>query len=104
MGSTMVYYVYTRYPRLACLAFDPVRDKEIASTIYIFYLSKFYEFFDTYIMILKRNYNQITFLHVYHHISTCIIFWLVTKYSPGGDAWICVTLNCWVHVLMYTYY
>lgn len=29
-----------------------------------------YEFTDTFIMVLKRNDRQISFLHVYHHAST----------------------------------
>ena len=40
---------------------------EMAKYIYIFYISKIYEFVDTFIMLLKGNIKQISFLHVYHH-------------------------------------
>lgn len=32
-----------------------------------------YEFTDTFIMVLKRNDRQITFLHLYHHAT--IFMW-----------------------------
>ncbi|KAH7299899.1 hypothetical protein KP509_24G035300 [Ceratopteris richardii] len=43
---------------------------------YVFYLSKFYELLDTFIMILKRR--KLTFLHVFHHAIVIVMsfFWL----------------------------
>ena len=41
-------------------------ETRLAKYLYIFFLSKIYEFFDTFIMLLKGNINQISFLHVYH--------------------------------------
>lgn len=73
-------------------------------TVYIFYMSKLYEFFDTYIMLLKGKINQVSFLHVYHHATISAYWWIIAYVAPGGDAWYCVMLNSWVHVLMYTYY
>eukprot|EP01026_Neomeris_dumetosa_P034335 TRINITY_DN2762_c0_g1_i18.p1 TRINITY_DN2762_c0_g1~~TRINITY_DN2762_c0_g1_i18.p1 ORF type:complete len:222 (-),score=6.85 TRINITY_DN2762_c0_g1_i18:246-833(-) len=76
----------------------------MAHIIYIFYLSKLYEFFDTAIMFMKGNLNQVTFLHVYHHASISLIWWLISYIAPGGDAWYSVMLNSFVHVVMYSYY
>lgn len=104
MGVSMIYYVFANGYRFWGMAYDPVRDQGIAWVMYVFYLSKFWEFFDTYIMLFKGNLKQVSFLHVYHHISTAIIFWMVSKVAPGGDAYFCITLNCWVHVVMYSYY
>lgn len=39
------------------------------------------EFIETIIFVLRKKQNQVTFLHVYHHISTIIIFWVFLKYS-----------------------
>ena len=36
-------------------------------------------------MILKRNYRQVSFLHVYHHSTIFTIWWLVTYTAPGGE-------------------
>lgn len=79
-------------------------EKEMHEIVYIFYASKLYEFFDTYIMIVKGNMRQVSFLHVYHHISISWIWYIISYYAPGGDAWYSVMLNPVVHVVMYTYY
>lgn len=37
-------------------------------------------------MILKKNFHQITFLHVYHHATTFFPTWYFNfKYGPGGE-------------------
>ena len=81
-----------------------VKEKNMAIGIYIFYISKLYEYFDTYIMLLKGNLNQVSFLHCYHHISISLIWWSIAYSAPGGDAWYSSALNSLVHVLMYSYY
>ena len=72
--------------------------------IWIFHLTKYYEFMDTLIMILRRSFRQITFLHVYHHVSVVIYTWLVLYNHPGGDYYLGSLLNSWVHMWMYVYY
>lgn len=47
---------------------------------------------------------QITFLHVYHHVSTCLFSWGYLKYLPGEQGVIIGLLNSFVHVFMYSYY
>eukprot|EP00854_Cymbomonas_tetramitiformis_P021505 gene21505-25864_t len=76
----------------------------MAKVIYIFYVSKLYEFMDTFIMLMKGNINQVSFLHVYHHGSISLIWWVITYHAPGGDAYFSAALNSWVHVCMYMYY
>jgi hypothetical protein len=46
----------------------------MARILHIFYLSKTLEFIDTVIMCLKKNFHQITFLHMYHHASIFAIW------------------------------
>mmetsp|Transcript_14639 Transcript_14639/g.44233 ORF Transcript_14639/g.44233 Transcript_14639/m.44233 type:complete len:297 (+) Transcript_14639:64-954(+) len=79
-------------------------ETEMGLTIYVFYMSKFYEFFDTIIMLLKGKWQQISLLHVYHHASISFIWWAIVRVAPGGDAYYSCALNSFVHVLMYTYY
>jgi elongation of very long chain fatty acids protein 4 len=76
----------------------------MAWAVYVFYLSKFYEFLDTFIMLAKRKTSQITVLHVYHHASISLIWWVIIFCAPGGDAWYSTFLNSLVHVIMYSYY
>ncbi|CAG8455687.1 10678_t:CDS:2 [Ambispora gerdemannii] len=77
---------------------------QMAKYIWLFYVSKIAEFTDTFIMVLKKNNHQITFLHVYHHCSIFVIWWLVTFIAPNGEAYFSAALNSAVHVVMYGYY
>lgn len=83
--------------------FNP-SEKRMAEMIHIFYVSKMYEFIDTFIMILKGNMRQVSLLHVYHHLSISMIWWSIVYVAPGGDAYYSAALNSFVHVVMYTYY
>jgi hypothetical protein len=76
----------------------------MAKIIWLFYVSKIVEFIDTLIMALKKNDRQISFLHVYHHITIFAIWWLVTYMAPGGEAYYSAALNSFIHVIMYGYY
>ena len=55
----------------------------MASVLWVFYASKVPEFMDTILMALKRNFRQITFLHVYHHSSIFVIWWFIMSYVPS---------------------
>eukprot|EP00271_Cylindrocystis_brebissonii_P016019 TRINITY_DN39151_c0_g1_i1.p1 TRINITY_DN39151_c0_g1~~TRINITY_DN39151_c0_g1_i1.p1 ORF type:complete len:282 (-),score=15.24 TRINITY_DN39151_c0_g1_i1:469-1314(-) len=77
---------------------------KLGHLIYIFYISKLYEFMDTIIMLLKRNLRQVSYLHVYHHSTICLIWWMMAYRCPGGDAYFSALFNSWIHVAMYLYY
>lgn len=90
-----------------CQGVDPGMHPSLirhASVTWLFFFSKFIEFFDTIFFILRKKSNQVTFLHVYHHISICLVWWTVVKWSPGGSTYFGGSLNCFVHVIMYFYY
>mmetsp|Transcript_37167 Transcript_37167/g.59693 ORF Transcript_37167/g.59693 Transcript_37167/m.59693 type:complete len:299 (-) Transcript_37167:451-1347(-) len=84
-------------------AYNP-KETALAHYIWVFYVSKIYEFLDTFIMILKNNLKQVSFLHVYHHATISFMWWMIAHRAPGGDAYFSAALNSWVHVCMYTYY
>ncbi|RIA99043.1 polyunsaturated fatty acid elongation enzyme [Glomus cerebriforme] len=77
---------------------------QMAKYVWLFYVSKISEFMDTFIMILKKNNHQISFLHVYHHFSIFMIWWYVTFIAPNGESYFSAALNSLVHVIMYGYY
>jgi len=68
---------------------------------YIFFLSKFYEFLDTYILILRKK--PVTFLHCFHHFITAFLCWLGLVDSTAIQ-WTVISLNGTVHVFMYYYF
>ncbi|XP_071952654.1 very long chain fatty acid elongase 4-like [Antedon mediterranea] len=69
-----------------------------------FFFSKVIELLDTVFFILRKKDNQVTFLHVYHHSSMVVNWWLGVKYVAGGQAFFIGMLNSFVHVVMYSYY
>lgn len=67
----------------------------------IFYVSKYYEFLDTWILVLKGK--SASFLQVYHHAGIVICMYIGVA---SQSAWLLfvVLLNSVIHTLMYTYF
>jgi len=69
--------------------------------LYLFWLSKMYEFLDTVLIVLKKG--NLVFLHVYHHwITSMLCFWCLYYRLPSQ--WVGCLLNALVHIPMYAYY
>lgn len=78
---------------------------QIITIGYCNYLCKLIDFFDTLFFVLrKKNSQQITFLHVYHHATMPLTVWIVFRFVPGGHSVFMPTVNSFVHVVMYFYY
>lgn len=71
------------------------------TVIYLFYLSKYYEFFDTFLLYL--NGKTPIFLQKYHHIGAVICWHLMYVYKVDC-IWIPSIVNSFVHTIMYSYY
>jgi len=76
--------------------------------VYTFYLSKFFEYLDTYILLLKAKpvmppENSQYLLHIYHHAITAAIVW-TTMYFHLSTSWTGPFTNAFVHTLMYGYF
>lgn len=76
-----------------------------AHFIYVHYLSKFLDWFDTFFIVLRKKDAQLSFLHVYHHATIGPIWGLLLYVGfGGGTCMFGALLNSFVHVLMYTHY
>ncbi|KAL2740956.1 LOW QUALITY PROTEIN: elongation of very long chain fatty acids protein 4-like [Vespula squamosa] len=82
---------------------DPASMK-IASTMWWTLILKLIDLIETGIFVLRKKNRQISFLHVYHHITTILLMWLGVRYYAGGMASFLPVVNCSIHVIMYTYY
>jgi len=71
---------------------------------WLYFISKFIEFLDTFFFVIRKKNVQISFLHVYHHGSMLMLQWSMVKYVPGGGSYFGPMLNCFIHTLMYAYY
>lgn len=67
-----------------------------------FYISKYYEFIDTWIVLLKGK--DPIFLQVYHHAGVVILMWMFVVTKCTGGAVVILVLNSGIHTIMYTYY
>ena len=101
----------------------------MARVTWVFVMSKYPELIDTVIMLVKGNYRQVSFLHVFHHAVMIFpigeinaIYYAVVRewqqsgdwaallrlsrsvYGLQGDGYFPVLLNSGVHVIMYGHY
>lgn len=68
---------------------------------WLFYMSKFYEFADTWIILAKGG--RPIMLQIFHHCGAVISMWtLVVTRAPCS--WIFVVFNSFIHTVMYFYY
>ena len=96
-------------------------EMKVTNALWFYYFSKAIEFLDTIFMVVRKRFTQITFLHVFHHSTMFIIWWIVMTWIPvriilfflfikliiyfqSGQAWFGPVLNSTVHVFMYAYY
>ncbi|KAL2271449.1 hypothetical protein VTJ83DRAFT_820 [Remersonia thermophila] len=68
---------------------------------WLFYLSKFYEVFDTLIILAKGKLSST--LQTYHHAGAMLCMWAGIRYM-SVPIWLFVFANSFIHSLMYTYY
>lgn len=69
---------------------------------YIFYLSKFYELLDSYLLVLKKK--PLLFLHVFHHTIMPLVCWAGLEGKWCMALWTSAFWNSFVHIIMYYYY
>ncbi|CAI9739564.1 of very long chain fatty acids 2 [Octopus vulgaris] len=98
LGYTVICAPYTKSN-----AQNP-KEMRLARVLWWYYFSKAIELMDTVLMILRKKNDQVTFLHVFHHATMLNIWWWVMMFIPGGQTWFGACLNCFIHVVMYTYY
>lgn len=73
--------------------------------VFVHYLSKYLDWFDTLWIILNKKRAQLSFLHVYHHATIAAVWGLLLQQGVGSGtcrygAWI----NSLTHVIMYSHY
>jgi len=103
----MIYKAIEQYIVLdyvpICNAFN-TKETGMAEVLHLFYLSKILDFCDTLFIVLRKKWRQLSFLHVYHHASIFLFYWLDNLVGYTGDIYLTVVLNSFVHLVMYSYY
>jgi elongation of very long chain fatty acids protein 4 len=85
---------------------NPVDTKNppIANLLWLFYVSKIWDFWDTFFIVIGKKWRQLSFLHVYHHFTIFLFYWLNANVLYDGDIYLTIVLNGFIHTVMYTYY
>lgn len=76
----------------------------MARGLWLYYITKIIDLIDTIVFVLRKKSNQITFLHLFHHISMVLNAWSGVRFVPGGQTFFLAMLNSFVHTIMYAYY
>nr|BCB67645.1 C20 elongase [Parietichytrium sp.] len=81
------------------------RDANIEFFVMVHLLTKFLDWTDTFIMIFKKNYAQVSFLQVFHHATIGMVWsFLLQRGWGSGTAAYGAFINSVTHVIMYTHY
>ncbi|CAD1481225.1 unnamed protein product, partial [Heterotrigona itama] len=93
----------TMYCEIPDYSYNPSPLK-ISYTMWLVTMLKLIDLVETIVFMLRKKDKQISFLHLYHHVSSILISWLCTKYVPLAMCSFSMMVNCGIHVIMYTYY
>lgn len=101
MGTRSIMLAMRDHNSVFCV---PLGGEEMAQLVWIFTYSKVIEFLDTVFMVMEGRWRQVSFLHVYHHVSILSYWFTILWMAPGSDAYFSLAGNSYIHVLMYGYY
>ncbi|CAG9559027.1 unnamed protein product [Danaus chrysippus] len=83
---------------------DTEVERMVINYVWLYYAIKLVDLLDTVFFVFRKKFNQVSFLHVYHHLGMCLLGYIGTKYVPGGHGIMLGFINSFVHAVMYTYY
>lgn len=74
-------------------------------TVFFHSRGQYLDFGDTIFMLLKKNYRQLSFLHLFHHSSILVVWgYLLQVGHANGTAYFGAAINSFVHTVMYSHY
>jgi GNS1/SUR4 family len=56
---------------------------DLDQSSWLFMMLRLIELIETVIFVLRKKQNQVSSLHIYHHLSTVVLLWSFLKYSPS---------------------
>ena len=87
------------YSLTPCNAFSNT-NPPVGSLLWLFYISKILDFADTFFIVMGKKWTQLTFLHVYHHLTIFMFYWLNANIGYDGDIYFTILLNGFIHSVM----
>jgi elongation of very long chain fatty acids protein 4 len=102
------YKAFVRPGSFACNSPDleTAEGKTLSWYIWLYYAQKYFEYLDTVFFALRgpAGLRQLSFLHVYHHVSITFVTSFFLVHDVNGDCYLAALANSFVHVLMYSHY
>tara|TARA_B110000046_G_scaffold36431_1_gene39843 strand:+ start:303 stop:2243 length:1941 start_codon:yes stop_codon:yes gene_type:complete len=89
------------------LGFGVPDNKSIRHFVYLHYLTKYMDFVDTCLILLRHKWKQLHFLHLYHHSTIGVLWKWVYEEAPallGATYGFGAAANSFIHALMYMHY
>ncbi|XP_034188116.2 very long chain fatty acid elongase 1-like [Osmia lignaria lignaria] len=80
------------------------KSMKVVHTLWLGLLTKIVDLLETGVFVLRKKDRQVSLLHLYHHVSTALICWIITRYTPVAEISFPLLVNCAEHVIMYSYY
>lgn len=87
-----------------CQAFNESRRRNVLEVGHLIFYLRYLEFMDTFLLILKKKKNQLSFLHIFHHAIVPTLMYIGLKFNPLPFNCMLPITNLFVHVIMYGYY
>jgi len=73
--------------------------------VFVHYLSKYLDWFDTLWILLNKKRSQLSFLHIYHHATIVMVWGFLLDQNVGcGTTRYGAWVNSLTHVIMYSHY
>ncbi|XP_072398525.1 very long chain fatty acid elongase AAEL008004-like [Diabrotica undecimpunctata] len=95
-------YVYFSSSNWLCI--DTTEKNFLANLRKYYYYLKMSDCLETVFFILRKKYQQASFLHIYHHSAIILGSFVGFRYYYGDNVTIVGGLNSIVHTFMYIYY
>ncbi|KAL7741873.1 hypothetical protein ACLKA6_012090 [Drosophila palustris] len=102
------YLVWVQSYNLSCLVVRPLDypQRMLERLLcYTYYINKYVDLLDTIFIVLRKNYKQISVLHLVHHVYMTVGGYFYIRFNGyGGHGIVLGYLNVLVHFVMYGYY
>lgn len=80
-------------------------DKDGEWFVWVHYMSKYLDWFDTFWIVLGKKRAQLSFLHIYHHSTIVSVWGMLLQHNVGsGTIRYGAFINSLTHVIMYSHY
>uniref|UniRef100_A0A0A9VTI1 Elongation of very long chain fatty acids protein n=1 Tax=Lygus hesperus TaxID=30085 RepID=A0A0A9VTI1_LYGHE len=105
MGSqSLTPWLNVCFPISAAQNFKDGTTIKLTEGMKVYYVNKIVDLMDTVFFILRKKDSQITFLHLFHHVTMVVSTYISVMVIREEMSAVIATLNSVVHVIMYAYY